>query len=42
MLLKDARLIKLKAGVSWKATLNDIVTNPLNLQIIPTLSRADS
>lgn len=35
MLLEDAGLIKLKPGVNWQATLNDIIANPLNLQIIP-------
>lgn len=35
MILADAGLIKLKAGVTWKATLNDIASNPLKLQIIP-------
>ncbi|WP_440617428.1 MetQ/NlpA family ABC transporter substrate-binding protein [Cysteiniphilum sp. 6C5] len=35
MILADAGLIKLKSGVTWKATLNDIVNNPLKLQIIP-------
>ena len=35
MILADADLIKLKPGVTWKATLNDIIDNPLKLQIIP-------
>ncbi len=35
MILQDAGLIKLKPGLSWKATLNDIVSNPYKLQIIP-------
>ncbi len=35
MILADAGLIKLKPGVSWKATLADIIDNPLKLQIIP-------
>lgn len=34
MLLADAGLIKLKQGITWQATLNDIIENPLKLQII--------
>ena len=35
MLLADAGLIKLKPGVTWKATLHDIINNPYKLQITP-------
>ncbi|MFZ9035138.1 MAG: MetQ/NlpA family ABC transporter substrate-binding protein [Francisellaceae bacterium] len=35
MILQDTGLITLKKGVTWKATLNDIVSNPYDLDIIP-------
>ena len=34
MILADAGLIKLKSGVSWHATVNDITSNPYKLKII--------
>ena len=34
MILQDAKLIKLKKGVKWKATIDDIVSNPHHLKII--------
>ncbi|WP_119344577.1 MetQ/NlpA family ABC transporter substrate-binding protein [Facilibium subflavum] len=35
MILADAGLIKLKPGVTWKANLDDVISNPYKLQIIP-------